>query len=69
MYQVFVQNSDGDRIEILATRDEKFFEGAKRGSEALLDLFIDDMDLDEGYQIVTKKDEGENRPMMAPDFD
>lgn len=56
MYQILIRGPEGDEIELLATEENRFGAGAEIGAKALLNLFKDEMDLEEGYSVVVKKD-------------
>ncbi len=56
MYQILIRGPEGDEIELVATEEQRFGAGVEVGTRALLDLFKDEMDLEEGYAIVVKKD-------------
>ena len=49
--EINIVSPDGERIELLTTESEAFAKGAKEGAEALLNLFMDEMELEEGYRI------------------
>ena len=57
MYKLFIEDSQGERIELLEAEDEKVIEGAKHGSKALLELFSDDLELDDEYQVYYEKEQ------------
>lgn len=56
MYQILIRGPEGEEIELVATEEKRFGAGVEEGSKALLSLFKDEMDLEEGYSIVVKKD-------------
>ena len=56
MYQIMIRGPEGDEIELVATEEDRFGAGVETGTKALLDLFKDEMDLEDGYSIVVKKD-------------
>jgi len=56
MYQILIRGPEGEEIELIATEEARFGAGVESGTKALLNLFKDEMDLEEGYAIVVKKD-------------
>ena len=56
LYQVMIKSPEGTEIELIATESVTVAEGAKMGAEALLNLLADDMDLEEGYQVILRPD-------------
>jgi len=56
MYQILIRGPEGDEIELVATEETRFGAGAEIGVKALLNLFKDEMDLEDGYSVVVKKD-------------
>ena len=58
VYRVLVKDGDGEEIELIKSDNPDFSEGAKLGAEALLNLFYDEMDLEDGYEVLLKR-EGE----------
>jgi hypothetical protein len=55
MGKVFIKSPEGEKIELVSSSDEKIIEGALLGAEALLNLLSDEMDLEEGYEIVQEQ--------------
>ena len=51
-----IRGPEGDEIELIATEETHFGAGVEAGAKALLDLFKDEMELEEGYSIVVKRD-------------
>ncbi len=56
MFQVLIRSPEGEEVELMATEENRFGAGAELGAKALLNLFRDEMDLEEGYSIVVKRD-------------
>ena len=56
MYQIFIRGPEGDEIELVATEEVRFGAGVESGTKALLNLFKDEMDLEDGYSIIVKQD-------------
>ncbi len=56
MFQILVRSPEGEEIELVATEESRFCAGAEVGAKAMLDLLHDEMDLEDGYSIVVKKD-------------
>lgn len=52
-FKVGIRSPEGEVINLVSTSDAKIAEGAKTGAQALLNLFFDEMDLEEGYAIVS----------------
>ncbi len=57
MFQVCIKSPEGEEIELVATEENRFAAGAEIGARSLLNLLSDEMDLEEGYSIVVKKDD------------
>ena len=55
MYQVFVESPDGEKIEVIASEDKNFSEAAQEGAKAMLAIFSDEMELEEGYQVILEE--------------
>ncbi|MCB9060076.1 MAG: hypothetical protein H6622_00970 [Halobacteriovoraceae bacterium] len=55
MYKLFIEDENGQKIELVEASDEKTIEGAQYGAQALLNLFSDDFDLEDGYQVYFEK--------------
>lgn len=56
MFQICIKSPEGEEIELLATEETRFGAGAELGARSLLNLLNDEMDLEDGYTIVVKKD-------------
>ena len=56
MGKVLIKSPDGEKIELVSSDDNKIIEGASLGAEALLNLLCDEMDLEDGYEIVQTQD-------------
>ena len=54
MTKICIKSPDGEEIELLATDDDRVIEGAKMGAQSLLNLLSDEIDLEEGYEIIEK---------------
>ena len=55
-YKVIVEDADSEEIVLMSTDDSKLCEGARLGAESLLNLFYDEMNLEEGYKVVVKEE-------------
>tara|TARA_Y100000991_G_scaffold195483_1_gene164822 strand:+ start:400 stop:630 length:231 start_codon:yes stop_codon:yes gene_type:complete len=62
MYQLIVKSPEGDKIELLASQNKGYIYGAQDGAKALLDLFTDDMDLEDGYTVTVEKEGDDSTP-------
>lgn len=68
--RVFIVSPDGEKIELLNSDDPKIAEGAQLGAQALLNLLSDEMDLEDGYEIVKEQsyqnsDNNDNRYQIS----
>lgn len=66
-YRIVVKGPEGDKIELLATGDSKIADGALLGAQALLDLLSDEMDLEDGYEILQEEGNFKNPPDLHKD--
>ena len=54
MSEIVIKSPEGEEIELVSSDDEGIIEGAFLGASALLNLLSDEMDLEDGYEIVKK---------------
>ena len=57
MGEIFIQSPEGEKIELVSSANDKLLEGAYLGAQALLNLLSDEMDLEDGYEIIKSNDE------------
>ena len=53
MYQIAIKNNLGEKIELLKADNPEYIKGAKEGCNILLKLLAEEMDLEDGYEVVS----------------
>lgn len=67
-YKLIIKNPDGDEIELLTAEDYKFIEAAQHGAEALLEVFKDDREIEEGYIFKISNERSPLNPLECSDL-
>lgn len=52
MASILIKSPDGEEVELVSSSDEQIIEGAMLGAQALLNLLCDELELDDGYEII-----------------
>ena len=50
--KIILKSPEGEECELVSSGDDKILEGAELGVQALLNLLFDDLDLEEGYEVL-----------------
>ena len=53
MYQITIKNNLGEEIELLQANNPEYINGAKEGCNILLKLLAEEMELEDGYEVVS----------------
>ena len=68
-YHIAIISPEGERVPLADAPDHATAEAARVGAQALLDLFSDEMELEDGYRIELGEGSGEGDNMSSSDDD
>jgi hypothetical protein len=66
--KIVIKSPEGEKIELVSSKDENFAEGALLGAKSLLNLLQDDMDLEDGYIIEKVLEEEDSSKSSSKPF-